>query len=64
MLRLVSLLGIACLAVAAVSLTKNNPSAIPARKDETLDLKNRLSDDAIIAVLPLCPTFHARFSLN
>lgn len=67
MLRLVSLFGVACLAVAAVALSSPSRSSsveslLPL--DEGLaETPNRLPA-SVAAVLPTCPSFHARFSLN
>jgi hypothetical protein len=62
MLRLVSLLGFACLAVAAASLASTN-AEVRVQDEENLETYNRLPAE-IVAVVPACPTFHAPFSLN
>jgi hypothetical protein len=61
MLRLVSLLGIACLAVAAVALKSSARAAqLPAPNHDSLDAQNRIT----ASVSPIIPKYHARFSLN
>jgi hypothetical protein len=59
MLRFASLLGIACLAVAAVALSSRSSRAATTSLDheESTDLNHRLT---VTRVLP----FHAPFSLN
>jgi hypothetical protein len=66
MFRLVSLFGIACLAVAAVALSKPSTSASnenPSQDDGCTETPHRLRAP-VTAVLPACPRFHARFSMN
>jgi hypothetical protein len=63
MFRFVSLFGIACLAVAAVALAA--PSTSPSAEclpgdDDLAETPNRLP----ATVTPVCPRFHARFSVN
>jgi hypothetical protein len=63
MLRLVSLLGIACLAVAAVTLKSQSYHAAANSLDnneDSADANHRLTVSVIPTVLP----FHAPFSLN
>jgi hypothetical protein len=66
MFRLVSVIGIACFAVAAVALfaPATSPSAECLPRDEDLaETRNRLPVP-VNAALAACPAFHARFSVN
>ena len=60
MFRLASLLGIACLAVAAVTLTSTLTAETSSHEVDTFDAQNRLP----VSVEPVGCSFHAPFSLN
>lgn len=63
MIRYVTLLGVACLAVAAVALA-SVPKALAHQPEPEIDRGEKGNDRLLFPLRETLPTFHARFSLN